>query len=183
MKTNAKRVLVALLCMSLLAGSSALFGCAATERKDDFTMSGTPSYSFDLLASEKPEVNTTIPHTYLDFTEHYGFSGMANVSCSVTQGSHTTFTATADDPMTILYPPEFRPSQVKSVAIIYRTDMDKDGELYADRSDGVVMGQPGGTQVWRWVPSKEFTKIAVVCDAWKDADPSVVFTAFRFDPL
>lgn len=33
------------------------------------------------------------------------------------------------------------------MAIIYRTDMDKDGELYANRSDGVQMGQAGGIQV------------------------------------
>ena len=183
MKTIIKRTVASLLCAALLGGSAALLGCASSERKDAFAMPETPSYSLDLLASEKPEVNTTIPHTYMDLTTHYGFAGMGNVSCTVEEGSHTTFTATADDPMLSLYPPEFRPTDVKSVAIIYRTDMDKDGEIYVDRSDGVVMGQPGGMQVWRWVPTKEFTKISVVCDAWKDVDPSIVFTAFRFDPL
>ena len=146
-------------------------------------MMNSPSYSFDLLSAEKPEVNTTVPHTFMDLTTYYGFAGPANVEYKVTEGSHTTFTATADDPILNLYPPEFKPSECKSVAIIYRTDMDKDGELYANRSDGVQMGQPGGTQVWRWIPTKEFAKMAVVCTAWKDADKSVTFTGFRFDPL
>ena len=141
------------------------------------------NYSFDLLASEKPQVNTSIPISYMDLTKAYGFAGPGNVDYEVTEGSHTTFTATADDPLLNLYTPEFKPSECKSVAIIYRTDMDKDGELYCNRSDGVQMGQKGGIQVWRWIPTKEFSKMAVVCDAWKDCDESVTFTGWRFDPL
>ena len=61
--------------------------------------------------------------------------------------------------------------------------MDKDGEFYANRSDGVAMGQPGGTLVWRWIPTKEFAKMEVICTPWKDCDESVTFTGWRFDPL
>ena len=118
----------------------------------------------------------------MDLTKAYGFAGPANVEYEVTEGSHTTFTATADDPGLNLYPPEFKPSECKSVAIIYRTDMDKDGELYCNRSDGVQMGQPGGIQVWRWIPTKEFAKMAVVCDAWKDCDESVTSRAGALTP-
>ena len=104
-------------------------------------MNDRSSYSFNLLASEKPEVNSTIPIHYMDLTTYYSFAGPGNVEFEVTEGSHTTFTATADDPLLNLYTPEFKPSECKSVAIIYRTDMDKDGELYCNRSDGVQMGQ------------------------------------------
>ncbi len=183
MKPNFKRTVIALLCSSLLGGAIALSGCAQAVKKDDSDMMNPPSYSFDLLSAEKPQVNTTIPIGYMDLTTHYGFAGPGNVEYEVTEGSHTTFTATADDPLLNLYPPEFKPSECKSVAIIYRTDMDKDGELYCNRSDGVQMGQKGGIQVWRWIPTKEFAKMAVVCDAWKDCDESVTFTGWRFDPL
>ena len=183
MKLNFKRTLIVLLCTALLGGSVALSGCSMSQRKDHTTMVHHPSYSFDLLASEKPQVNTTVPHTFMDLTTYYSFAGPGNVEYRVTEGSHTTFTATADDPLLNLYPPEFKPSECKSVAIIYRTDMDKDGELYANRSDGVQMGQQGGIQVWRWIPTKEFAKMEVICDAWKDCDESVTFTGWRFDPL
>ena len=150
-------------------------------------MMDSPTYSYDLLASEraseKPEVNTTIPHTFMDLTTYYGFAGITNMTVTVTEGSHTTFTATADDPQSSLYTPSFKPSECKSVAIIYRTDMNKDGELYCDRSDGVMMGQPGGLQAWRWIPTEDFAKMEVVCEAWKDVDERVTFTGFRFDPL
>lgn len=184
MKTKIKRTLTALLCTTLLGSSLALLGCAQSQKKDIVSMNNNhTSYSFDLLASEKPEVKTTIPISYMDLTTYYGFAGPGNVEYEVTEGSHTTFTATADDPLLNLYPPDFKPSECKSVAIIYRTDMDKDGELYCNRSDGVQMGQQGGIQVWRWIPTKEFAKMEVICDAWKDVDPSVSFTGWRFDPL
>ena len=184
MKHSIKRAVASILCASLLGGAVALTGCAANDtalnHPDDMDKQ---SYSFDLLASEKPQVNTSIPISYMDLTKAYGFAGPGNVDYEVTEGSHTTFTATADDPLLNLYTPEFKPSECKSVAIIYRTDMDKDGELYCNRSDGVQMGQKGGIQVWRWIPTKEFSKMAVVCDAWKDCDESVTFTGWRFDPL
>ncbi len=187
MKMNLKRTVIALLCTSLLSCAPALTGCAASNKKEASAMMNSPTYSYDLLAaersSEKPEVNTTIPHTYMDLTTYYGFAGTGNMTITVEEGSHTTFTATADDPMANLYNPEFKPSECKSVAIIYRTDMDKDGELYCNRSDGVQMGQTGGVQIWRWIPTKDFAKMTVVCDAWKDVDPSVAFTGWRFDPL
>ena len=184
MKHSIKRAVASILCASLLGGAVALTGCAANHtamnHPDDMDRQ---SYSFDLLASEKPQVNTSIPVGYMDLTKAYGFAGPGNVDYEVTEGSHTTFTATADDPLLNLYTPEFKPSECKSVAIIYRTDMDKDGELYCNRSDGVQMGQKGGIQVWRWIPTKEFAKITVVCEAWKDCDESVAFTGWRFDPL
>ena len=185
MKHSMKRAVASILCASLLGGAVALTGCAAsanTAMSDPDNMD-RQRYSFDLLASEKPQVNTSIPVGYMDLTKAYGFAGPANVEYEVTEGSHTTFTATADDPLLNLYTPEFKPSECKSVAIIYRTDMDKDGELYCNRSDGVQMGQKGGIQVWRWIPTKDFAKMAVVCDAWKDCDESVSFTGWRFDPL
>ena len=185
MKHSIKRAVASILCASLLGGAVALTGCAAsanTAMSDPDNMD-RQRYSFDLLASEKPQVNTSIPISYMDLTKAYGFAGPANVDYEVTEGSHTTFTATADDPLLNLYTPEFKPSECKSVAIIYRTDMDKDGELYCNRSDGVQMGQKGGIQVWRWIPTKDFAKMAVVCDAWKDCDESVAFTGWRFDPL
>ena len=185
MKHSIKRAVASILCASLLGGAVALTGCAAsanTAMSDPDNMD-RQRYSFDLLASEKPQVNTSIPVGYMDLTKAYGFAGPANVEYEVTEGSHTTFTATADDPLLNLYTPEFKPSECKSVAIIYRTDMDKDGELYCNRSDGVQMGQKGGIQVWRWIPTKDFAKMAVVCDAWKDCDESVAFTGWRFDPL
>lgn len=187
MKKSIKRTVVSLLCTTLLGGAIALSGCAQPARTDSSSAIKPSSYSFDLLsaskAAEKPEVNTSIPVGYMDLTKVYGFAGPANVNYEVIEGSHTTFTATADDPLLNLYPPEFKPSECKSVAIIYRTDMDKDGELYCNRSDGVQMGQKGGIQVWRWIPTKEFAKMAVVCDAWKDCDENVSFTGWRFDPL
>lgn len=185
MKHSLKRAVASILCASLLGGAVTLTGCAAAKSTTatDFHHMDNKSYSFDLLATEKPQVNTSIPIGYMDLTRAYGFAGPANVDYTLTEGSHTTFTATADDPLLNLYTPEFKPSECKSVAIIYRTDMDKDGELYCNRSDGVQMGQPGGIQVWRWIPTKEFAKMAVVCDAWKDCDESVAFTGWRFDPL
>ena len=187
MKKSIKHTVISLLCMSLLGGTIALSGCTQPARTDSSSVMKPSSYSFDLLsaskAAEKPEVNTSIPVGYMDLTKVYGFAGPGNVEYEVTEGSHTTFTATADDPLLNLYTPEFKPSECKSVAIIYRTDMDKDGELYCNRSDGVQMGQKGGIQVWRWIPTKEFAKMAVVCDAWKDCDESVTFTGWRFDPL
>ena len=184
MKHSFKKAVASILCASLVGGAVALMGCATatTTGNHQFSMENQ-NYSFEKLASEKPEVNSTIPVSYMDLTTYYGFAGPGNVEYEVTEGSHTTFTATADDPLLNLYPPEFKPSECKSVAIIYRTDMDKDGELYCNRSDGVQMGQPGGIQVWRWIPTKEFAKMEVICDAWKDVDPSVSFTGWRFDPL
>ena len=183
-RLTVKQVVAAVLCTALLGSAVALMGCtAANTNHNTFMNMNKTNYSFDLLSEEEVSFNTTIPHTFVDFTTYFPFSGSGNVDINVVEGSHTTFTATADDPMTFLYTPDFTPSQTKSVAIIYRTDMDKDGELYANRSDGVQMGQPGGTQVWRWIPSEDFTTIAVVCNAWKDAAEDVKFTAFRFDPL
>ena len=187
MYMNLKRTVIILLCISLLGCAPVLAGCASSTRKESSAMMNSPTYSYDLLASERaserPEVNTTIPHTFMDLTTYYGFAGIGNMTVTVTEGSHTTFTATADDPQSSLYTPSFKPSECKSVAIIYRTDMNKDGELYCDRSDGVMMGQPGGLQAWRWIPTEDFAKMEVVCEAWKDVDESVTFTGFRFDPL
>jgi len=187
MYMNLKRTVIILLCTSLLGCAPVLAGCASSTRKESSAMMNSPTYSYDLLASEKtserPEVNTTIPHTFMDLTTYYGFAGIGNMTVTVTEGSHTTFTATADDPQSSLYTPSFKPSECKSVAIIYRTDMNKDGELYCDRSDGVMMGQPGGLQAWRWIPTEDFAKMEVICEAWKDVDESVTFTGFRFDPL
>ncbi|MBP3570968.1 MAG: hypothetical protein J6M42_03335 [Clostridia bacterium] len=183
MKHSLKRAVASILCASLLGGAMAFMGCAAADTTNNRLAMEKPTYSFDLLASEKPEINSSIPIGYMDLTTYYSFAGPGNVEFEVTEGSHTTFTATADDPLLNLYVPEFKPSECKSVAIIYRTDMDKDGELYCNRSDGVQMGQKGGIQVWRWIPTKEFAKMAVVCDAWKDCDESVAFTGWRFDPL
>ena len=187
MKTSIKRTIISLLCSSLLGGAIALSGCTQPARQDSTSAMNSSPYSLDLLnankAAEKPEVNTTHLIGYMDLTTYYGFAGPGNVEYEVTEGSHTTFTATADDPLLNLYPPEFKPSECKSIAIIYRTDMDKDGEFYANRSDGVAMGQPGGTLVWHWIPTKEFAKMEVICTPWKDCDESVTFTGWRFDPL
>ncbi len=183
MKHGLKRTVASILCASLLGGAAFMVGCSTAANETNRITLNKQSYSFDMLASEKPEVNSTIPISYMDLTTYYGFAGTGNMTVTVEEGSHTTFTATADDPMATLYPPEFKPSECKSVAIIYRTDMNKDGELYCNRSDGVQMGQTGGVQIWRWIPTKDFAKIAVVCDAWKDVDPSVSFTDWRFDPL
>ena len=179
-KISALKISSLLISGLMLTGSLALLGCDARQGAN---LSNERTYAFDLLANEKPAVNSTIPISFMDLTTYYGFAGPANVEYDVTEGSHTTFTATADDPLLNLYAPEFKPSECKSVAIIYRTDMDKDGELYCDRSDGVRMGQTGGIQVWRWIPTKEFAKMEVICDAWKDCDESVTFTGWRFDPL
>ena len=161
----------------------AMIGCQSSNPKDTAAKADAVRPAFDLLADEVPTYNTSRPHTVIDLTKYYAFDGMGNVEYKLVEGSHTTFTATADDPMLFLYTPNFTPAQTKSVAIVYRTDMNKDGELYANRSDGVQMGQPGGTQIWHWTPCEDFSTIAVVCDAWKDAPADVTFTAFRFDPL
>lgn len=50
------------------------------------------SYSFDLRA-EETEFDTTIPHTFYDFTTYFSFEGPDNVEYEVTEGSHTTFIA------------------------------------------------------------------------------------------
>ncbi len=183
MNHSLKRAVATILCASLLGGAVAMMGCAMADTKKDTANMDESAYSFDLLTDEAPTFNTSKPHTVFDLTKYFAFQGSGNVDYSVTEGSHTTFTATADDPMLMLDTPKFTPAQCKSVAIIYRTDMNKDGELYANRSDGVQMGQPGGTQVWRWIPSDKFTKISVVCTAWADAGEDVTFTGFRFDPL
>ena len=184
MKHSLKQAVAAILCASLLGGAVFMTGCAtaATVTKTGQSRDNT-GYSFDMLAAEKPQVNTTLPISYMDLTTFYSFAGPANVEYEVTEGSHTTFTATADDPVLNLYSPEFKPSECKSIAIIYRTNMDKDGEFYANRSDGVAMGQPGGTLVWRWKPTEEFAKMEVICTPWKDCDENVTFTGWRFDPL
>ena len=185
MKHSVKRAVASILCASLLGGAAALMGCSTANSTalDELEIMNDKTYSFELLSAEKPEIDSTIPIHYMDLTAYFSFEGIGNTTAVVTEGSHTTFTATADDPMCNLYVPDMKPSECKSVAIIYRTDMNKDGELYCNRSDGVQMGQQGGVQIWRWKPTKEFAKIAVVCEAWKDVDESVSFTAFRFDPL
>ena len=184
MKHCMKRAMAAILCASLLGGAVAMTGCSMADKKaDSSAIHSNAPYSFDLLATEKPEVNTSLPISYMDLTTRYSFAGPANVAYEVTEGSHTTFTATADDPLLNLYNPDFKPSECKSIAIIYRTDMDKDGEFYANRSDGVAMGESGGTLVWRWIPTEDFAKMAVVCTPWKDCDENVTFTGWRFDPL
>ena len=182
MKNSLKRAVASILCASLLGGAAFMVGCSTAESQTNPYWNKT-NYSVSSLSSEKPTVNTTIPIEYMDLTTFYSFAGPANVEYKVTEGSHTTFIATADDPVLNLYTPEFKPSQCKSIAIIYRTDMDKDGEFYANRSDGVAMGQPGGTLVWRWKTTKEFAKMEVICTPWKDCDENVVFTGWRFDPL
>ena len=182
MKNSLKRAVASILCASLLGGAAFMVGCSTAEAQTNTYWNKT-NYSVSSLSSEKPTVNTTIPIEYMDLTTFYSFAGPSNVKYEVTEGSHTTFIATADDPVLNLYTPEFKPSQCKSIAIIYRTDMDKDGEFYANRSDGVAMGQPGGTLVWRWKTTKEFAKMEVICTPWKDCDENVVFTGWRFDPL
>ena len=182
MKHSLKRAVASILCASLLGGAAFMVGCSTAEMQASQHWNKT-NYSVSSLSAEKPTVNTTIPIEYMDLTTFYSFAGPANVEYKVTEGSHTTFIATADDPVLNLYTPEFKPSQCKSIAIIYRTDMDKDGEFYANRSDGVAMGQPGGTLVWRWKTTKEFAKMEVICTPWKDCDENVVFTGWRFDPL
>ena len=122
MKTTFLRACSLIIATLLLCGSLALLGCGTRQTEEDWPHD--PSYSFDLLAGEKPTVNSTIPHTFMDLTTYYTFAGVGNMTVKVTEGSHTTFTATTDDPMASLYPPEFKPAECKSVAIIYRTDMD-----------------------------------------------------------
>ena len=46
-------------------------------------MNDHSSYSFNLLASEKPEVNTSIPIGYMDLTTYYSFAGPGNVDFEV----------------------------------------------------------------------------------------------------
>ena len=182
MKNSLKRAVASILCASLLGGAAFMVGCSTAEMQASQHWNKT-NYSVSSLSAEKPTVNTTLPISYMDLTTYCSFAGSVKVNIEIHEGSHTTFTATDDDPVVNLFNPEFKPSQCKSIAIIYRTDMNKDGEFYANRSDGVAMGQPGGTQVWRWIPTEDFAKMSVVCTAWKDADPSVSFTGWRFDPL
>ena len=103
MKKSIKRTVVSLLCTTLLGGAIAMSGCTQPARTDSSSAMKPSSYSFDLLsaskATEKPEVNTSIPVGYMDLTKVYGFAGPANVEYEVIEGSHTTFTATADDPL------------------------------------------------------------------------------------
>lgn len=104
MNRQAKKIASLLLSATLLCGSLTLVGCGVREVSDDDFRS-SPSYSFDLLSNEKPTVNSTIPHTFVDLTTYFTFAGVGNMTVKVTEGSHTTFTATADDPMATLYTP------------------------------------------------------------------------------
>ena len=138
MKHSLKRAVASLLCASLLGGAAFMMGCATAATTERNTMMSDRTYSFSMLSSEKPEVKTAIPISYMDLTTRYSFAGPVHVTYEVTEGSHTTFTATGDDPVVNLYTPEFKPSECKSIAIIYRTDMNKDGESTRRKRGGCI---------------------------------------------
>ena len=75
MKNSLKQVVTTILCASLLGGAVAMMSCTAPVTKNNYPTMDKPNYSFDLLASEKPEVNTSIPVGYMDLTKVYGFAG------------------------------------------------------------------------------------------------------------
>ncbi len=127
-----------------------------------------------------------IPSCIYDFTDPkitQSFSGVANMTCAVTEGEYCTFTASANDPAMNLPTPEIKVAEAKYLVIEYRTRVNVMGEMYVGRTDGVIVSQdPASHLEWNWDADGEWHKLIVRCDGWADVE-NVSFTQLRFDPL
>ena len=161
--THLAMILAVLMTVSTCALAITLAIGAADDRTFD---TSTPVFIHDLSTSAL----------------HGTFVSTMNMTISKGDG-YTTFTATADDPYTLLQTPTCKPSEAKYVNIRYRTTAARRGELFCTRSDKTTMGSSGTNQQWSWNPSGEWETIVVSIDAWKDAGDNVTFSLFRIDPL
>ena len=165
MKKRLYSVLAAILCVSLLIGSILPLSSAA---------------------EEEPTFNTSDPLVLYDFsTKDIGLSmiNVANFTYEFSDEGYISITALGDDPSMWLPTPQFKCNQLAYAAIMQRTTSKKQGEFYADRSDGKQMGQEGTNVKFDQNSSGEWAKTIADCSVWTNAGDDVTFTGFRYDPL
>lgn len=166
MKQTLRTLCLTMLCLCLL-GSSLLMPLPIT-------------------AEDASTFDTSAPLVLYDFTtDEIGVSmnNVANFTYEFSDEGYISITATSDDPSMWLPTPEIRCNQAAYAAVMQRTTSKKQGEFYANRSDGKQMGQEGTNVKFNQDSSGEWTKTIADCSVWTGVDESVTFTGFRYDPL
>ncbi len=137
-------------------------------------------------AKDAPTFNTSVPLILYDFSTNdigLSMSNVANFTYEFADEGYISITATGDDPSVWLPNPPVRCNQAAYAVIMQRTTSKKQGEFYANRSDGKQMGEAGTNVKFDQNSSGKWTKTIADCSIWTDADDSVTFTGFRYDPL
>ncbi|MBQ2256366.1 MAG: hypothetical protein II330_05845, partial [Clostridia bacterium] len=140
-------------------------------------MTGIPAFALEKEA---------LPSYIFDFTDASltkQLSSVGNMSYQATDGSHCTFTASANDPSMGMPTPEITVDKAAYLVVEYKTTAKVMGEIYISRTDGVSFSQePNSHLEWQWEADGEWHKIIVPCDGWADVT-GVSLSQLRFDPL
>ncbi|MBQ5793914.1 MAG: hypothetical protein IIW17_07830 [Clostridia bacterium] len=156
-----KRIILLTVCICLVMSVMTGIPAFALEKE------ALPSYIFDFTAASLTKQ----------------LSSVGNMSYQATDGSHCTFTASANDPSMGMPTPEITVDKAAYLVVEYKTTAKVMGEIYISRTDGVSFSQePNSHLEWQWEADGEWHKIIVPCDGWADVT-GVSFSQLRFDPL
>ena len=156
-----------------LAGANSTATTGNKLKFDDLSVSASDSKTFD----------TSKPNLIYDFS-------LADTSDNFQHGHDTvhsekdgyyTFTITGSDPYLWLGQPNIKGTDAQYAKIVYRTDLDAQGEFFVQRSDNVQMGQEGSHIAWRWNATGEWETIVLHCGAWANSNASI--SIMRLDPM
>ncbi|MBQ9781415.1 MAG: hypothetical protein IJW00_10805 [Clostridia bacterium] len=139
-----------------------------------------------IAAEDVPAFDTSDPLVLYDFTtDEIGISmtNVANFTYEFMEEGYISITALGDDPSVWLPSPAVRCNQAAYAVIMQRTTSKKQGEFYANRSDGKQMGEAGTNVKFNQDSSGKWAKTIADCSVWTDAGDDVTFTGFRYDPL
>lgn len=138
-------------------------------------------------AAEAPPVfDTSEPLVLYDFTTAemgLSISNVNNFTYTFSDEGYISITALGDDPSMWLPTPPTKCNQTAFAVVYQRTTSTKQGEFYANRSDGKQMGEAGTNVKFDQDSSGEWAKSIADCSVWTDAGDDVTFTGFRYDPL
>ncbi len=134
-------------------------------------------------ASDSTTFETSVPGLLYDFSLSETADNFRNGHDTVYEekDGYYSFVITGSDPYVWLSEPGVKCADAKYVLFYYRTDCPAQGELFAQRSDGVEMGQSGSHKSWNWNASGEWEKQIVYLDSWADSNASL--NIVRLDPL
>ena len=137
-------------------------------------------------AEDTPVFDTSEPLVLYDFTTAeigLSISNVNNFTYTFSDEGYISITALGDDPSMWLPTPPTKCNQTAFAVVYQRTTSTKQGEFYANRSDGKQMGEAGTNVKFDQDSSGEWAKSIADCSVWTDAGDDVTFTGFRYDPL
>ena len=177
MKKTLTIVMVALLCLAMLAGIIVPMS---------YGRLSVPAEFEDLtLTVGNKTFNTTSPNYFIDFTDsevEYQMLGEYNMSHMYFEadGGYVKMSATTGDPYVYLETPKCDSVDVQYIAIVYRTNISGGGEIYVSKSTGEQMSQETMVSWASYIGDGQWNMTVV--DISKLCGTDVTFTNFRLDP-